>query len=361
MELAIGMDVHSENCMAYCSLVASDQDDISKEDNDFIISFNKRFRTMPSTEESVSKLKDTIGAREHSILIENSTKAHEMYWVMKNMGLNVFVAHTTDLFRITKSHKKTDHHDAVELSAYMRRRIMGEDEFSICYMAPPKWMLRRELCRIAAEDGDVLGDMKRKVRSHMLLHGIELPFEASHIAYSKPISYLRTLKDPVLDSLLDRLVDAKKRYIETEKKLMAEFKDDRTTQLLLTIPGVGIKTAAMVSSMIVDITRFPDAAHLAAYFGVVPKKRSSADSDPNCGITRRGDERARWMLYNAVNSHIIWCEDSSVTRLFERVAPKNSAGKRPNYKKGITAASRKLLTIMYAMIVTDSEFDLKEK
>jgi transposase len=165
------------------------------------------------------------------------------------------------------------------------------------------------------------------------------------------------VKDSVLSSLLDRASDAKKRYIETEKKLMAEFKDDRTAQLLMTIPGVGIKTAAFVSSMIVDISRFPDADHLAAYFGVVPKKRESADSDPRCGITRRGDERARKLLYQATTVHIAFCEDSSIKDLFERVAGKRTAsGTRSNYKKGVTAATRKMLTIMYVMIVTDSEF-----
>ena len=362
MELAIGMDVHAKNCTAFFSYAAGDQGDILYEDNELLMSLNETFRSVPSTEESMLRLKNAIGLRKHSILIENSTKAHEIYWILKNMGLNVFVAHATDLFRITKSHKKTDHHDAVELSAYMRRRIMGEKEFSVCYMAPPEWMLRREMCRIAAEDGDILGDIRRKIRSHMLLHGIELPFYANDIIYPKSMIYLRTLNDPVLDSLLDRASDAKKRFNETEKKLSKEFRNDRMAQLLLTIPGVGIKTATMVSSMIVDISRFPDGAHLAAYFGVVPKKRESADSDPRCGITRRGNDRARQMLYQATIVHTNYCEDSSVTRLFERVAgPKTSSGGRRNYKKGITAASRKMLNIMYTMIVTDSEFERKDK
>jgi len=358
MELAIGMDVHAKNCMAYCSYAVKGPDGPADEDDGFLISFNKAFRSVPSTKDSMVNLKEMIGAQEHSILIENSTKAHEMYWMMKDLGLNVFVAHAADLFRITKSHKKTDHHDAVELSSYMRRRIMGEDEFSLCYIVPTKWMLRRELCRIAADDGDVLGDLRRKIRSHMLLHGIELPFYVNDIVYPKSMNHLRSLDDPVLNSLLDRASDAKMRYNETEKKLSKEFKDDRMTQLLLTIPGVGIKTATMVSSMTVDISRFPDAAHFAAYFGVVPKKRESADHDPRCGITRRGNDRARWTLYQATAVHIVYCEDSSVTRLFERVAgPKTSSGSRRNYKKGITAASRKMLSIMYQMIVTDTEFN----
>ena len=360
-KLAIGMDLHAKNCTVFCSYAISEQNDLSENDLGFLSSFNEKFQKIPSDEDSMQMLKNAIGGREHSILIENSTKTHEMYWMMKRMGLNVFVAHSTDLFRITKSHKKTDRHDAIELSAYMRRRILGEDEFSVCYMAPPKWMLRRELCRIAADDGDVLGDIRRKIRAHMLLHGIELPFYVNDIVYPKAMEYLRTLNDPVMNSLLDRASDAKRRYNETEAKLGMEFKDDRMTQLLQTIPGIGIKTATMVSSMTVDIGRFPDAAHFAAYFGVVPKKKESADSDPRCGITRRGNERARWMLYQATCVHINYCPESPVTRLFERVAgQKTSSGGRRNYKKGITAASRKMLTVMYSMIIKDEEFRREE-
>jgi len=356
MELAIGMDIHAKYCTAYCSYAAGDQKDLRQNDLEFLASFNEKFEKMPSTKEGVTQMRDIIGGRKHSILVENSTKTHEMYWIMKNLGLNVFVAHATDLFRITQSHKKTDSHDAIELSAYMRRKIMGENEFSVCYMAPPKWMLRRELCRISADDGDVISDLKKKVRAHMLLHGIELPFYSSDILSVKSVFYLYSLKDTVMDSLLDRATGALKRADETERKLKKEFEDDRIVQLLLTIPGVGIKTATMISPQTVDITRFPDAAHFAAYFGVVPKKRESADSNPRCGITRRGNERARILLYQAALMHVNRCENSCITRLFERVAgPRTSSGRR-NYKKGLTAAARKMLNVMYAMIVNDEEF-----
>ena len=356
MELAIGMDIHAKNSTAYCSYAVKDQNDLSENDLGFLASFNERMKTIPSTNDGMQDLKDLIGGRKHSILVENSTKTHEMYWTMKNLGMNVFVAHSADLFRITQSHKKTDTHDAMELSSYMRRKIVGENEFSVCYMAPPKWMLRRELCRIAVDDGDAIGDMRRKIRAHMLLHGIELPFYVNDIVYPKSTSYLRSLNDFVLNSLLDRASDAKKRFDDTENKLKEEFKDDRTTQLLLTIPGVGIKTATMVSSQTVDISRFPDAEHFSAYFGLVPKKRESADSNPRCDITRRGNDRARLLLYQATCVHVIHCPDSSITSLFERVAGARTSSGRRNYKKGIAAGARKMLKIMYAMVVNDEEF-----
>jgi hypothetical protein len=350
--------MHAKNCTAYCSYAAGDRNDISYE---FLVSFNERFRKISSNEEGMLILKDTIGDRRHSILMENSTKTHEMYWMMKGLDLNVFVAHSADLFRITQSHKKTDSHDAMELSAYMRRKILGENEFSVCYMAPSKWMFRRELCRISADDGDVIGDVKRNIHTHMLLHGIELSFYTSDILKVRSVVYLRSLNDMVPDSLPDRASDAVKRFDETERKPEKEFGDDRMAQLFLTIPGVGIKTATMISSLIVDISRFPDAAHFAAYFGVVPKMRESADSNPRCGITRRGNERARQLLYQATHVHTVYCGNSSITRLFARVAgPGTKSGGRRNYKDGITAASRKMLNVMYAMIISDTEFRREE-
>ena len=59
--------------------------------------------------------------------------------MMADLDLTVMVAHATDLFRITKSVKKTDQHDCFELAHYMRRRLLGECEFSECLIVDKKW------------------------------------------------------------------------------------------------------------------------------------------------------------------------------------------------------------------------------
>ena len=148
--LAIGMDVHSSKTTAYAvPLEESDMElcDLAEE-------FNVRFRRFDSTPSGYGKVADFLIGVEHSILIENSTKSHEVYWTLTDLGCIVMVAHVTDLLRITKSKKKTDQHDCFELAHYMRRRVLGEIEFSECLIVDGKWMNRRQMCRLYAQESE---------------------------------------------------------------------------------------------------------------------------------------------------------------------------------------------------------------
>jgi hypothetical protein len=89
--------------------------------------------------------------KECHILIENSTKSHEVYWILKSLGFDVTVAHATDLRNITDSVRKTDRNDAYELAAYMRRRLNGEVEFAESFITSHEWMGKREMCGYLAD------------------------------------------------------------------------------------------------------------------------------------------------------------------------------------------------------------------
>lgn len=129
--IAIGMDTHKE--LSYVHAVASDPSDI--DDQLFAEEFNIEFkRPVTSDKKGLERIASFLENRGHSILIENSSKAHDVFWTLTDMGCTVIVANASDLYRINMSVKKTDAHDAFELAGYMRRRINGEDEFSPCLM-----------------------------------------------------------------------------------------------------------------------------------------------------------------------------------------------------------------------------------
>ena len=46
-------------------------------------------------------------------------------------------------------------------------------------------------------------------------------------------------------------------------------------QQVVTIPGIGAATAAVLASKIIDIDRFPTPEHLVGYFGVFPDENTS--------------------------------------------------------------------------------------
>jgi transposase len=68
---------------------------------------------------------------------------------------------------------------------------------------------------------------------------------------------------------------------------------ERQLELLQTIPGVGVKTAqVIIAETGADMSRFPSAAHLAAWAGVAPAMHESAGKRAARIAARRGKKRA---------------------------------------------------------------------
>jgi Transposase IS116/IS110/IS902 family len=68
--------------------------------------------------------------------------------------------------------------------------------------------------------------------------------------------------------------------------------------VLLSIPGIGVRTGARILTEIGDINRFPTGGHLAAYAGLAPVTRQSGSSLNGETRSRRGNHRlknAMWL------------------------------------------------------------------
>ncbi|MED9952623.1 MAG: IS110 family transposase [Collinsella sp.] len=79
---------------------------------------------------------------------------------------------------------------------------------------------------------------------------------------------------------------------------------DRRWLELLTVPGIGPRTAAQLA-VSVDIGRFPDHDHLASYCGIAPRVRSSGTSVRSVRASRRGDARLKSLLIFSCNSLVL--------------------------------------------------------
>ena len=123
-------------------------------------------------------------------------------------------------------------------------------------------------------------------------------------------------------------------------------------QHLITIPGVGPITAACVLAEVGDFGRFPDAATLASYAGLVPGLRHSGKRAPlRAGLYPVGNARLRRGLYMATLNAVRfnpWLR-AFYLRLVARGKPKLLA---------LTAAMRKLLAAMHSVARRQQPFVL---
>lgn len=337
--IAIGSDL-SKKTAAVFAVYAGDKEPRPAQQA-FLDDFNKEFRIIDTSPEAFYGMTKALRDHEVHLLIENSTQTYDVYWILTNLGIDVTVAQSQDLYRITKSVKKTDLNDSEELAHYMRRRLGGENEFAVCTMPPKEWMYRREMCRVVFDEKMHLADLKRRARMHMLMHGIRLSREYSDIFCPRAMVELQGTKDPVLMTYVAEARSIKKRTDEEAKYIELMFDGVRIYELIHSIPGFGKVSAAYLASMIIDIDRFETCNRFTAYFGVVPRRYQSGEVNGRCATTHRGDEDARRLLKQAAFVHVNNEPDSVVTAMFNRLR----ANGKP-FKEVQVACARKLLTVV---------------
>jgi hypothetical protein len=126
---------------------------------------------------------------------------------------------------------------------------------------------------------------------------------------------------------------------------------------VMTIPGVGTATAAVVVAQAVDINRFATPAHFVGYFGVFPEENSSGVDKSGkplppgtMRMSAKGNDLVRSYLWNAARSAI--CHNPAIAALYRRLRAK---GKRGDVAMG--RCMTKLLHLIYAVWKTNRPFD----
>jgi transposase len=126
---------------------------------------------------------------------------------------------------------------------------------------------------------------------------------------------------------------------------------------VLTIPGIGPATAAILVAKIVDIDRFETPHSLVNYFGIFPEEDSSGVDKQGrprptgaMSMSRKGNDLARAYLWNAARAAI--GHNPAVRALYRRLRAK---GTRGDVATG--HCMRKLLHLVFAVWKTDRPFD----
>jgi transposase len=186
--------------------------------------------------------------------------------------------------------------------------------------------------------------------------------QALHQAAKRSVA---TLRGPVAEALVRELVTQVRHCQKAEKDLrqlltaaLAELPTSPHVQVV-TIPGIGEATAAVLVAKIVDIDRFATPNQLVNYFGVFPEENSSGVDKQGHPLPpgtrhmcRKGNDLVRSYLWNAARTAIRY--NPAVRALYRRLKAK---GKRGDVAIG--HCMRKLLHLVFAVWKTDRPFDPK--
>ncbi len=172
-----------------------------------------------------------------------------------------------------------------------------------------------------------------------------------------------SLRGAVAETLVRELVTGVRQCLLHEDKLR-QLLEEAFAQLppsghqqVVTIPGIGTATAAVLVAKIVAIDRFDSPEQLVGYFGVFPQEDSSGVDKQGRPLppgtqhmSMKGNDLVRGYLWNAARTASV--HNPAVRALYHRLKAK---GKRGDVALG--HCMRKLLHLVFAVWKTNRPFD----
>jgi transposase len=140
----------------------------------------------------------------------------------------------------------------------------------------------------------------------------------------------------VLETLREQIAQA-----DTELNVLA--REDVRMRRLMTVPGVGPVTAARFVAALDDVDRFPNAASVASYLGLIPGENTTGFRAKRTRLTRAGAPQVRWALGQAAWSLYLHRPHDPMVQWANQVAA------RRGKQVAIMALARKLAHVLYAM------------
>jgi transposase len=137
---------------------------------------------------------------------------------------------------------------------------------------------------------------------------------------------------------------AQKQIKRVEKQLGVIADKHPGVRLLMTIPGVGIRTAEAFIAYVDDPGRFARSKQFGCYFGLVPCQDASGGSNRLGHITRDGPSTVRKLLCEA--AHVAVRKSPEIRERFERLM----RGEPERKKIAIVAVAHYLCRVMGAML-----------
>ena len=283
-----------------------------------------------------------------SICYEASCGYGHLYEALRPLAHHVAVAHPAKLRLIYKSKRKNDRVDAQKLAKLLLLDMVPQ--VHVPHVDVRAW---RSLIVLRQRVMAQMVRAKNQIRAVLRENDIAGP---KWLWSKKKLAWLDSLElHPVAKLRLDLAVEEFKSLNQKVKRLEAELQRyaDRhpAVTLLMTLPGVGIRTAETFVAWVDDVARFRRTRQLGAYFGLVPCQDASADRNRLGHITKDGPPVMRKLICEATWTAVKKCP--AFKRYFERVM----ADKPERKKIALVAAAHRMIRVMGAMMRSGTTYD----
>lgn len=287
------------------------------------------------------------------VAVETTGSARYFKNRIERLGIGVKVINTLKFKVVNESVKKTDKHDAATIAEFLAKdmlpeaRLCSEESEALRRLLKSRKVLVRTVVSI-----------KNQIHGLLLGFGIEIA-ERTLQSKKNRRKILSVLEEQGLaGGAVEPLFETIDRLEEEVKKMgrliEERTKGDRTVELLKTIPGSGVITAATVRAFVDDIGRFAGYKQLCSYAGLAPWVQNSNMRERHGRITKRGPEELRTALVQMVLGMVRNKRRTAGYRIMERYAMMKQV---KGSGKSIIATARKLAKVIWFMLKNNEPFD----
>jgi Transposase and inactivated derivatives len=281
-------------------------------------------------------------------VIEATGNYRPIYEVLDE-HLNVTLANPSKNRLIADATVKTDRLDAKRLAHMLRSGMLAES-----YVPADEIRELRDLVRTRKGLVDERTAEKNRIRAVLKrtdnAYDSEL-FGPNGREFLAELS-LSTADRTIIEAHLSVIDEYDAQVASLEDEIERHVLESPAAQRLLTIPGVGQFTAAVVVAEVGEIDRFDSDNALVSYAGLDPVVQQSGEKEIHGSISKEGSAQLRWALVQAAHT-AVRCDDyfgNFYTRL----------KRRKNHQVAIVATARKMLVSIYYMLTRKEVYDPPE-
>ena len=342
MEKYIGFDIDSNKTIA-CVVQNGEKDRFSKIDSD-----------IDSMKEYL-KQERADGSKTH-LTFEISGQAGYLYDSLQRYADTITVNNPVKVTWIYRTAKKNDRIDARKQAV-----LLSIGEIPKVYMPNKKI---RQWRNMILHRRNLVGrcvQLKNRTRAVLKSQGIVKAccsgswWKWDNRVWMKKLSQFRWSSGQLWRMQLAHLLEELE-LLETQVKSLTQYLDASLSKrgggaLLMSIPGVGPRTAEAVLAYTDDIHRFKGSKEFCAYFGLTPKLDESGSTRRLGHISKQGPSVVRWLV--GESAWRVVKQSPAMCQFYEKVMN----GQTNRKKIAIVAVARKLLSIMRAMMQTGEAYN----
>ncbi len=291
--------------------------------------------------ELIKRIQDHGTKKCNAVLESTGNMWMRIHDTLEDNGIDTILANPYKTKIIAQAKIKSDKLDARILSDLLRSGLISES-----YVPVKEFREKRSLVRHRIALSRTKTKLANKV--HAILDKYEYRTELADIFSRSGIEWLKSLSVSPIDKIILNTtlssIESIDNQIEIVSKEIAKYawKDSQDVKILVSMTGIDIFSAMLISTEIVDITRFSTPWKLVSYAGLAPSTRESSGKIKTGRITKQGSPLLRWILVQCSLSAIR--HDHHMRTFYERIKQRKGHG------KAIVATAKEMLVIIWYML-----------